>query len=450
MNDATLVGAVAAAFLREELQADTGAVQSTARYVLNLSAEQVAAVARAVLADPFLYDRIDIKLPISLVSGQGLPDETLTTESATFYRNADCPKAAFLLAEHEHGEDASIREIAKLGPPELLERIDLWVREASKGVPIAQEQQKWWEKALAGLRDLRIVSIDRFAAYILRTRRENNEAGRPIIDALGAAMPALRLPNDPSCFGSLKERQRGHASAWKQQFNNAHKRRSGLLLKQTSSQLLLSEEDLRNAFEKVAHQIPDVCHSAIEAFIEAPSGWNVQAEDLAEQDWEQIKPIFDGLQREKFNLGKNTLEYFSELEEGKLDDEEREYLKLLSKRSEKIDEDTDFYEAHRSEIKDDKKLKSAWDRFVYGRPIETTDLIAGICAVMEPLYNRMPPGDQRKLKIKCESATKRDLRSLNYEAGLYFAHRYAGLRRLFGGMIDWDVGDLFEFDKLVS
>jgi len=450
MNVASLVGAVAAAYLREELQADTGAVQSTARYVLNLSAEQVAAVARAVLADPFLKERIDIKLPISLVSGQGLPDETLTTESATFYRNADCPKAAYLLAEHEHGEDASIREIAKLGPPELLERIDLWVREASKGLPIAQEQQKWWEKALTGLRDLRIVSIDRFAVYILRTRRETEEAGRPIIDALGAAMPALRLPNDPACFGSLKERQRGHASAWKQQFNNAHKRRSGLLLKQTSSQLLLSEEDLRNAFEKVAHQIPNACHPAIEAFIAAPSGWNAQAEALAEQDWEQIKPIFDGLQREKFNLGKNTLEYFSELEEDKLEDEEREYLKLLSKRSEKIDEDTDFYEAHRSEIKDDKKLKSAWDRFVYGRPIETSDFIAGICAVMEPLYNRMPSGDQRKLKIKCESATKRDLRSLNYEAGLYFAHRYAGLRRLFGGMIDWDVGDLFEFDKLVS
>ncbi|WP_319244030.1 FtsK/SpoIIIE domain-containing protein [uncultured Propionivibrio sp.] len=450
MNVASLVGAVAAAYLREELQTDTGAAQSTARYVLNLSAEQVAAVARAVLADPYLKERIDIKLPISLVSDQGLPDETLTTENATFYRNADCPKAAYLLAEHEHGEDASIREIAKLGPPELLERIDLWVREASTGLPIAQEQQRWWEKALTGLRDLRIVSIDRFAVYILRTRRENEDTGRPIIDALGAAMPALRLPNDPACFGSLKERQRGHASAWRQQFNNAHKRRSGLLLKQTSSQLLLSEEDLRNAFEKVAHQIPNVCHPTIEAFIRAPSGWNAQAEALAEQDWEQIKPIFDGLQRDKFNLGKNTLEYFSELEEDKLEDEEREYLKLLSKRSEKIDEDTDFYEAHRSEIKDDKKLKSAWDRFVYGRPIETTDFIAGICAVMEPLYNRMPPGNQRKLKIKCESATKRDLRSLNYEAGLYFAHRYAGLRRLFSGKIDWDVGDLFEFDQLVS
>lgn len=450
MNVASLVGAVAAAYLREELQADAGAVQSTARYVLNLGAEQVVAVAQAVLADPFLNDRIDIKLPISLVGGYGLPEEALTEESATFYRNADCPKAAYLLAEHEHGEDASIREIAKLGPPELLERIDLWVREASKGLALAQEQQKWWEKALTGLRDLRIVSLDRFASYILRTRQENKDEGRPIIDALGAAMPALRLPNDPSCFSSLKERQRGHASAWKGFYNNAHRRRAGLLLKQNANQLLLSEEDLNNAYEKVASQIPDACHPVIEAFIAAPSGWNAQAEALAEQDWEQIKPIFDGLQREKFNLGKNTLEFFGELEADKLKDDEREYLKLLSKRSEKIDEDTEFYEAHRHEIKDDKKLKSAWDRFVYGRSIEATDFIAGLCAVMEPLYNRMPTGDQRRLHIRCESATKKDLRTLNYEAGLYFTHRYAGLRRLFGKMIVWEVGDLFDFDKLVE
>jgi S-DNA-T family DNA segregation ATPase FtsK/SpoIIIE len=67
---------------------------------------------------------------------------------------------------------------------------------------LPRNSKKWWEKALTGLRDLRIVSIDRFTAYILRTRRENEEAGRPIVDALGAAMPALRLPNDPACSGA--------------------------------------------------------------------------------------------------------------------------------------------------------------------------------------------------------------------------------------------------------
>jgi len=450
MNVASLVGAVAAAYLREEFQSDTSAVQSTARYALNLGTEQIVAVAQAVLADPFLNDRIEIKLPASLVGSYGLPKETLTNENVTFYRNAACPKAAYLLAEDDPTEETSIKELQKLGPPELLERIELWVREASKGLALAQEQQKWWEKALIGLRDLRIVSLDRFASYILRTRTENKDEGRPIVDALGAAMPALRLPNDPSCFSSLKERQRGHASAWKGFYNNAHRRRASLLLKQNANQILLSEEDLRNAFEKVANQIPDPCHPVIEAFIAAPSGWNTQAEALAEQDWEQVKPIFDGLQREKFNLGKNTLEFFSELEADKLKEDEREYLKLLIKRSEKIDEDTEFYEAHRHEIKDDKKLKSAWDRFVYGRSIEATDFIAGLCAVMEPLYNRMPTGDQRRLLIRCESATKKEFRSLNCEAGLYFAHRYAGLRRHFGKMIVWEVGDLFDFDKLVE
>ena len=50
---------------------------------------------------------------------------------------------------------------------------------------------------------------------------------------------------------------------------------------------------------------------------------------------------------------------------------------------------------------------------------------------MEPLYNRMPAGQSRKLRIRCKSATKRDLRNLNVDAGIYFAHRYAGLQTPF-------------------
>ena len=69
---------------------------------------------------------------------------------------------------------------------------------------------------------------------------------------------------------------------------------------------------------------------------------------------------------------------------------------------------------------------------------------------MEPLLNRAPDGGNRKLHIRCDRATKRDLRELNVQAGLYFAHRYSGLRRLFGRRVTWEVGDLFDFPKLVE
>ena len=286
MNVAKLVGNVAAAILRDELQLETGGAQTTARFALNLSAEQVAAVAHAVLADPLLSDKIEIKLPRSYVGSYALPEEALTTKAATFYRNADCSKSAFLLAEVEHDEEASLNEVARLGPPELLERTNLWVRTASHQLGIAQQQQDWWEKALTGLRDLRIVSLDRFAAYVLRTQNEIEVDGRSILHALGAALPALHLPRDPAYFEGIKERSRSHASAWKAHFNAAQKRRAGLLLKQTSGQILLSEEELRTAFEKVQHEIPEACHQTIRDFIVAPSGWNDQAAALAECEWE--------------------------------------------------------------------------------------------------------------------------------------------------------------------
>ena len=59
-----------------------------------------------------------------------------------------------------------------------------------------------------------------------------------------------------------------------------------------------------------------------------------------------VEPIFDGLQREQFDLGRNTLEFYEEREPGLITDEERDYLKRLigRKTSEDLEEDANFYE----------------------------------------------------------------------------------------------------------
>ena len=454
MNVSELVGAVCAALLRDDIPDDSAAAtpQGTARFALNFSADHTAAVARAVLNDAYLRDKVEIKLPVSYVGNHGLPDAVLTTKPATYLRNAECSKPVLLLASVEHTEEASLHEIARLGPAEIMDRLDLWIRIASAGLHLSSEHAKWWEKASTGLRDIRQVSLDRFATYVLRTRHGVAEDGHPLIHALGAALAALRLPKDSCYFEGIKEKSRGHTSAWRRFFTDAARKRGSLLLKLTPSQLLLSEEDLAAAFAKVKDAIPEACHPVVERFVAAGSGWNAEAAALAECEWEDVKPLFDGLQREKYNLGQETLNFYAEGEDGLLSVDDVEYLKLLigRKTTEFREEDTAFYEAHRNELKEDKKLKSAWDRFVYGRSIETTDLLAGIASAMEPLFNRRPSGSGRKLRIRCDRATKRDLRELNEDAGLFFAHRYAGLRRLFSEHVSWDVGDLFDFADLVA
>ena len=453
MNVSELVGAIATAILREELSGDADeAAQGTSRFLLDFSADHTAAIARAVLADPYLHPKVEIKLPASHVGCRGLPKEVLTVYPATYFRNATCPKDAFLLAGGEHYEEASFNEIARLSPAELLDRIDLWIRTVSDGLHLSEDHCRWWERALTGLRDLRVVSLHQFATYVLQTRNAIDPDGHPILFALGAALPALRLPRDSYYFNIVKERQRTWPSAWRTHFTAAQRRRGCLLLKQRPNQLFLTEDELIGAFSRVRDSIPDVHHQVIEEFISGSSGWHSQAARLAECEWEEIKPLFDGLQRERFNLGQATLDFYDEREPDLLSDDDSEYLELLVKRKTTgaEEEDFNFFEAHRNELKEDRKLKAAWDRFIFGRPIETVDLLVGIAAVMEPLLNRVPDGGNRKLHIRCDRATKRDLRELNVPAGLYFAHRYAGLRRLFGRRVTWEVGDLFDFPKLVE
>jgi S-DNA-T family DNA segregation ATPase FtsK/SpoIIIE len=121
--------------------------------------------------------------------------------------------------------------------------------------------------------------------------------------------------------------------------------------KQTPNQYLLLEDDLTVAFGKVKDSIPESIHPTITAFIHAGSGWNQEAADLAECEWELIKPLFDGLKKEKFNLGKATIEFYDEREADLLTADERDYLTRLSesKRTDAQEDDEDFFRRHRND-----------------------------------------------------------------------------------------------------
>ncbi|MFC0589605.1 FtsK/SpoIIIE domain-containing protein [Novosphingobium aquiterrae] len=450
MTPRELIGRVAASYLRRELAGSEDG--GTARYVIDgLGLEQTAAVARAVLADTWLAERVAIRLPLDIFAAENLPDDILTVHPATVFRDAECDRLAYLVTSvGEDGEGQSLQDLSRLGGAELLERLAAWVEAIDEGLGLDEEARIIFERALNGLAQLRATSLDRFAAYALRVRHAVEIEGHPLIDALGAALPALRLPNDPKAFAGIKERSRRHTSAWQREFSNLFRRRRGYLLKETPSQLLLNEDELRAAFAKSRDVIPEDHHAAVERFIGAHPGWNEAAAALAECDWEQIKPLFEGLVREKFNLGAETLRYYAEGEPGLLSSEDEEYLRLLAIRNpgEPDEDDIDFYEAHREELGGDRKLRSAWDKLIYGKARETLDFLAGIAAAMESFA--LQPGANRKLRIRCDKATKRDLRGLNVDAGEYFALRYAGLQRLLGPQVELELGHLLSFPELVE
>jgi len=448
MNSHELIGSVAAEYLRVRLtEDDAGGV---ARYLLDcLTAAQTAAIAKAILSDSDLNQLVEIKLPIHFVEGYGLPETILTTQRATYFRNAACNKSAFLLVNVGDDEQQGLGELIPIGAPQLVGHPESWVALASEGLPITDMHRRWWEKALYGLLEVRSFALDRFADYILQTR-EAIEGGHPVLFALGAAFPALRVPRDTAFFHTLNEKTAGHLSKWKSLYAQAIRKRGCYLVKQTPNQSLLLEDDLVAAFEKVKDAISETLHPTINIFIHAKSGWNIGAEALALCEWEQIKPLFDGLKKEKFNIGKATIEFYDEREAELLTDDEIDYLTSLgeSKRSSAQEEDEDFFRLHRNELKEQPSLKAKWDRFVFGSPIETTDFIQGIALCLEWLFDQDMPSSKRKLAITSDRRTKKDLKDLNIDAGMYFSMRYRGLKQMFGNRVSWDLGELPHFEKL--
>ncbi len=448
MTSEELIGKVAASYLRDRLSEDDST--SVARYLLDcLTAEQTAAVAKAILSDESLSKLIDVKLPIHFVGNLGLPPEVLTKERTTYFRNAATQKSALLVANTGDDEEQSLKELVPIGVLELQGHPELWVSLAADGLPITNQHKNWWIKAIQGLLEVRSFALDRLAEYILRTR-EAVEDGQPILYALGVAFPALRAPRDTAFFHSLNERTAGHLSKWRALYAQAIRKRACYLLKQTPTQALLLEDDLSAAFEKVKDTIPTEVHPAVRDFIRADSGWNRDAAALAEYEWDWVKPLFDGLKREKFNLGRATLEFYEEREADLLTTDERDYLRRLAEtcRGEAQDEDEQFYRHHRRELKEQLSLKTRWDRFVFGTPFETEDFLVGVARCLEWLFDQDISTSKRRLTITCDRRTKKDLKELNVDAGLFFARRYRGLKELFGNRVSWDVGELMNFETL--
>jgi S-DNA-T family DNA segregation ATPase FtsK/SpoIIIE len=444
-----LLGRVAAQYLNDHLADDDSG--GTARYLLDcLTAEQTAAVATAVLADPTLARLVEVKLPHTFLKDQGLPEAILTTQRTTYFRNAECPKSAWLLANVGDDEQQSVTELVPIGAPQLLGHPEIWVRIASQGLPITPEHLDWWQYALKGLVEARQVSLDRYGEYVACTRAAILEGGHPIRSALGYALPSLHLPKDTNYFNALNEKTSGHTSKWKALFATALKKRACYLVKQTPTQSLLDEEQLMESFGKVRDSVPVECHSPVEQFIASPSGWNESAANLATCEWENVKPIFDGLKREKFNLGKATLDFFDERDPEELTDQDRDYLTRLiaRKTTEAEEEDEDFYRDHRLQMKDQSALKIRWDHFIFGAPIETEDFVSGLAQCLQSLFDQDQQSSERKLRITADKRNPRDLRELNRDAGLFFSFRYRGFKELVGRAVSWDVGKLFDFPEL--
>lgn len=456
MQTIELIGQVAADFLKRSIQTDE-TNEGVARFLLNrLTAHQVAAVCQTILHDSELAPLIKIQVPRDLVGSFELPDEILTDERTVHLRHSTCDRPALLLANISDDQAQSLNDITSVGAQELKGQIECWINLAAKDLAIPAEQIEYWRKALNGLQRVGTLSLENFAEYIVQTRSRILEESLPVIDALGWALPALRLPRDSGYFRAIPETQLEQTQRWEKLFQQAFAKRACLLLKQTPNRKPIDEQDLQTAFDKVKDDIPAIAYPAIQAFIASSAGWTSEAETLSKFEWESdnINTLFSGLQAQKTDIASLTLDFFNDEYPNTLTESENQYITALKKRNkrEALDEDREFYDAHRQELEGDRKLKAKWDKFVYGQPIECTDFLIGLLQAFERLFDQAETvSSVKSLKIETQKkAAKSKWLELNADVGRYFCTRYRGIEQLTAPHIEWETHWLFKYDTLLK
>jgi S-DNA-T family DNA segregation ATPase FtsK/SpoIIIE len=455
MRSIDLIGQVATKFLRESLNTEDS--DGVARFLLDrLTGEQVANICQGILATPDLSPRIKIQIPRTLVAGYDLPEGILTDEKTVHLRHALCDRPCLLLANTNDDQGQSLKDIYPLGAGLLKEKIEFWVEVASEGLDLPDEHLKYWQKSLKGLQAASECSLEQFANYVMDTRERIDAESVPIINALGWALPALRLPRDSGYFEAIPEKAWGHALRWQQKYQQAVSKRGCLLLKQTSTRKPIEESELQSTFEKVKEDIPEQAHSIIQAFIKSPPEWNEQGKALTKFEWEtdNIHSLFSGLKTKKTDLYSLTKQFYEDEYPDSLTESELDYLETLKKRKAKEanEDDKEFYDTHRSELENDRPLKTKWDKFVYGQPIECTDFLVGLVQAFERLFDQ---ADAQKNPTQLIITTQKSSRKskwleLNADIGLCFCTRYRGIEQLTHPEITWNTHWLFKYDELLD
>lgn len=455
MNPSDLIGAAGATSIRLRLEAlspDDG----VARYLLDrLTGEQVAAITRSLLLDAKAGSLIKIALPRTLVSDFGLPEIVMTDERMVAIRHAECDRPALLFANTDDDQGASLGDVTLIGAKQLTEEPAPWVDAAAIGLGLGQGQIDTWKAALRGLNSADDWTLHQIASYVAMTRARIESDAVPVLDALGWALPALRLPRDSGFFLGLAERDREMSRRWKKLFEKLIAERKPLLVKQRPNRQLIDADELRDHFEGVREDVPVDVHQAIENFICAAPGWGAASEALSNFEWERqsVLQLFSGIKLKKTTLAQETINFFEFTFPDRLSSGDEEYLRVLKSRSlkETREDDREFFEAHRDDLGEDKALRVKWERFIFGRPIECTDFLDGFLRVIERLFGQVNlGGGARTLTINSARRSRNQWLDLNADVGLNFGLRYRGLQTLLGPAVQWDVPHLFAYEELLD
>ncbi|MEW5788315.1 MAG: FtsK/SpoIIIE domain-containing protein [Pseudomonadota bacterium] len=449
-----IVGRVGAEILRQRLadarQSDGMALDSAALFRLDkLTQGQIASVVREILAHPDLATRVEIKIPESLVEGEGLPDEVVTHLNAGAVRNIGTAREALLTANgNEHNLADTLGHVTALGAKEFRAYEIAWVEATCHvaGIAPTPDDRAIFHAALSGLVTVVDHSLDQLGDFCAMVSDAISTRGLAIRDAIGWALPYAELPRDTSLFSSAKA-YGASVAPWRKTFEKLFANRAPLLWKLRPSGQPIDPEELSQRLIDNADAIPEHVRAVLETFIAAPPDEEAPRWEVAQLEWEMdgVHLIFDKAQERQRGLADSTLYFFdNDCDDPDILDtlwrKHLEDLRAREKRSDWNDEDEAFFEIHRSHIEKNKQLHSRWEKVVFGKPVECVDFLEGFAAVAHRLA--VGAGEavgERVLRFTVTKGRTEWRERFNSDVGAFFSTMYRGLKELMGSRVEWRV-----------
>ncbi|RSZ55152.1 DNA translocase FtsK [Massilia atriviolacea] len=451
-----IIGRVGADILAERLpnsrHADGRLFDTAALFRLDkLSSAQIASVAREILANPPLLARIDLRIPASLVEGQGLPEDALTTMNAGAVRNAGTAKEALLTANgNEHNLADTLGHVTALGAKEFRANEGAWVTATCHAAAMTPtpEDRGVFRAALKGLISTSDLSLDQLADFCSMVSAGSTVQGLAVRDALGWALPCVGLPRDTSLFSNAKTFGQA-VGPWKKAFDKLFANRAPLLARLRPNGQPLDPEEMHQRLTENTDVIDESVRVALEAFIDAPFGADERTLNaIALLEWERdgVHLIFDKPRVQQRGLADATLHFFDNqcADDDVLDARWRKHLDELRARERRTDwvEDDDeaFFELHRRYLEQDKSLHGRWEKAIFGKAIECHDFLDGFTDVAYRLVSGAgDTGKERILRFTVTKGRKEWRERFNHDVGAYFSSMYRGIKELMGAKVDWKV-----------
>lgn len=457
-----LVARVAAARVAEEV--DDGAGRCSLFQIAGLSRDLTSAAALEIAR----------RVPGALVrvynglSDGSLPQEMLTGQNLTYFRAmqrpAGVPAIVFAVPTQQLdvvGKTAA--EIRQISERSLLDQPGLWIEACSNLATLTDRQKQHLASLFRGIvmSGVLVGGLGMFARFVhsLDGHFKSIEVER----AMDEALSELRIPRGAGRFKRFSERGPIRSpERWADFFQEIHAKADDALHLRNERGSPLDRTALR---DKIAEMQADARLTEVEAAtlvnlvdddaIE-PGKWRSSQEEAVHLKWDHVELVVKTTKRERVApLGEATLAFFERRMPNELSPPDRQILEaFVNETEEPDDEERDFFFRHRENLREDARLLKRWERYVFRKTEEHSDLALGLFVAIADLIHSadgLPP-DPRVL-VRLQGADKKSFwEKHNAELCRFLRDRYRGLAALLGpsgvtcdfGMCwsaDWDDGD---------